>query len=294
MKVAGFTFIRNAIANDYAIVEAITSILPICDEFIVAHGNSTDDTLSLIKNINSPKIKIIQTVWDDNLRSGGKTFALETDKAFDAISKDVDWAFYIQGDECVHEQYLATITNAMQQCLAQKQIEGLLFNYLHFYGSYDFFAQSRRWYRREVRIIRNLPGMHSYKDAQGFRYNDRKIKVKHIYAFIYHYGWVKPPSSLNYKVRNFNQFYTTDDKWIEETYPEFSDFNYENADQLFKFEGTHPRVMQERIAKSNWKFNFDPTLSQNKLPLRRRLLQKIEHFTNVRLFEYKNYKIIDN
>jgi len=294
MKVAGFTFIRNAIANDYAIVEAITSILPICDEFIVAHGNSTDDTLSLIKNINSPKIKIIQTVWDDNLRSGGKTFALETDKAFDAISKDVDWAFYIQGDECVHEQYLATITNAMQQCLAQKQIEGLLFNYLHFYGSYDFFAQSRRWYRREVRIIRNLPGMHSYKDAQGFRYNDRKIKVKHIYAFIYHYGWVKPPSSLNYKVRNFNQFYTTDDKWIEETYPEFSDFNYENADQLFKFEGTHPKVMQERIAKSNWKFNFDPTLSQNKLPLRRRLLQKIEHFTNVRLFEYKNYKIIDN
>jgi len=294
MKVAGFTFIRNAIANDYAIVEAITSILPICDEFIVAHGNSTDDTLSLIKNINSPKIKIIQTVWDDNLRSGGKTFALETDKAFDAISKDVDWAFYIQGDECVHEQYLATITNAMQQCLAQKQIEGLLFNYLHFYGSYDFFAQSRRWYRREVRIIRNLPGMHSYKDAQGFRYNDRKIKVKHIYAFIYHYGWVKPPSSLNYKVRNFNQFYTTDDKWIEETYPEFSDFNYENADQLFKFEGTHPKVMKERIAKSNWKFNFDPTLSQNKLPLRRRLLQKIEHFTNVRLFEYKNYKIIDN
>ncbi|MPT35696.1 MAG: glycosyltransferase family 2 protein, partial [Flavobacterium sp.] len=101
MKVAGFTFIRNAVQNDYSIVEAITSILPICDEFIVAHGNSTDTTLDLIKSIDSPKIKIIETVWDDSVREGGRTFALETNKAFKAISPDVDWAFYIQGDECV-------------------------------------------------------------------------------------------------------------------------------------------------------------------------------------------------
>ncbi|WP_240534750.1 glycosyltransferase family protein [Pedobacter aquae] len=109
MKVAGFTFIRNAVVNDYPIVEAITSILPLCDEFIIAHGNSTDDTLQLLQAIASPKIKIINTVWDDSLREGGKTFALETDKAFEAISPDADWAFYIQGDEVVHEKYHETI-----------------------------------------------------------------------------------------------------------------------------------------------------------------------------------------
>lgn len=289
MKVAGFTFIRNAIQNDYSIVEAITSILPICDEFIVAHGNSTDNTLGLIESIRSPKIKIIQTVWDDALREGGRTFALETDKAFKAISKDVDWAFYIQGDECVHEQYLETIQEEMKICLKNREIEGLLFNYKHFYGSYDFFAHSRRWYRREVRIIRNLPDIHSYRDAQGFRYHNNKIKVKHIEAYIYHYGWVKPPNGLNHKVRNFNQFYTTNDQWIEETYPAFAEFDYENADQLFKFNGTHPKVMQDRIAKSNWKFSFDPTLTQKKLPFRRKFLAWIEDKTGIRLFEYKNY-----
>src|SRR6478672_5293005 len=105
MKVSGFTFIRNAVINDYPIVEAITSILPLCDEFIVAHGNSSDNTLELLQNINSSKIKIIDTVWDDSLREGGRTFALETDKAFEAISKDTDWAFYIQGDEVIHEKY---------------------------------------------------------------------------------------------------------------------------------------------------------------------------------------------
>lgn len=292
MKVAGFTFIRNAVKNDYPIVEAITSILPICDEFIVAHGNSDDETLLLIKRINSPKIKIVQTVWDDSLREGGRTFALETDKAFRAISKDVDWAFYIQGDECVHEKYLPIIKKEMEICLNNKQIEGLLFNYKHFYGSYDFFAHSRRWYRREVRIVRNLSGIHSYRDAQGFRLNGQKIKVKHINAYIYHYGWVKPPEGLNHKVRNFNQFYTHDDDWIENNYPEFATFDYKNADELHQFEGTHPKVFQSRVEKSNWKFSFDPTQAKNKLPFRRKVLAWIEQHTGLRFFEYKNYKKI--
>ena len=41
MKVTGFTFIRNAVINDYPIAEAINSILPLCDEVVVALGNST-------------------------------------------------------------------------------------------------------------------------------------------------------------------------------------------------------------------------------------------------------------
>lgn len=108
MKIAGFTFVRNAIKFDYPIIEAITSILPICDEVVVAVGNSEDDTLGLIKSINSPKIKIIETIWDDSLREGGRVLAVETDKALAAVSPDVDWCFYIQGDEVVHEQYLPT------------------------------------------------------------------------------------------------------------------------------------------------------------------------------------------
>ena len=48
MKVTGFTFIRNAIRYDYPVKEAILSILPLCDEFVVAVGKSDDDTRSLI------------------------------------------------------------------------------------------------------------------------------------------------------------------------------------------------------------------------------------------------------
>ncbi|TCC97569.1 glycosyltransferase family protein [Pedobacter hiemivivus] len=291
MKVTGFTFIRNAIANDYPVAEAIRSILPLCDEFVVALGNSTDETAALIKSIAPNKIKIIDTVWDDSLQKGGQVFAEETNKAIKAISPDTDWMIYIQGDECIHEKYHDVIKQEMKNSLNDAQIEGLLLKYVHFYGSYDYYAESRRWYRREIRVLKNLPGIHSYRDAQGFRINERKLRVKLIDAYIYHYGWVKTPKALQGKVRNFNQFYQTQD-WVEQNYPVQEAFDMRNADRLVRFEGTHPKVIQNRIAATNWTFDEDLTKRTPKMSLKRRILQKIEDLTGVRLFEYRNYKII--
>src|ERR1700752_4569072 len=134
MKVSGFTIIRNAVKYDYPVVEAITSILPVCDEFIVSVGNSDDDTLELIKSINSPKIKIMESVWDDSLREGGKLLSIETNKAFDAIGSSSDWCFYIQSDEVIHEKYHEIIREGMKKYKDDKTVDGLLFHYTHFYG----------------------------------------------------------------------------------------------------------------------------------------------------------------
>lgn len=292
MKVAGFTFIRNAVKNDYSIVEAIQSILPICDEFVVAVGKSEDDTLQLIQSISSPKIKIIETVWDDTKREGGVTFALETDKALAAVSKDVDWAFYIQGDECVHEDDLPIVLNEMEKNLHDNRVEGLLFHYQHFYGSYDYVAVSRRWYRREIRVVRPHIGVHSYRDAQGFRLDGRKLNVKLIPATINHYGWVKPPMGINNKVRNFNQFYQSE-SWMQENMPAHFEFDYHNADRLLPFQGTHPKVMEARIAAQNWPLQIDAKAIRKKMGARRRFLQWIEDLSGWRVAEYRNYRIIE-
>ena len=291
MKVGGFTFIRNAVINDYPVVEAITSILPVCDEFIVAIGNCDDETESLINAINSPKIKIINTIWDDSLREGGVVFAKQTDIAFNGLSPDVDWAFYIQGDECVHEKYLPLIKKEMEDNLNNSEVEGLLFKYLHFYGSYNFYGHSRRWYRHEIRILRNNKAIHSYRDAQGFRWDGRKINVKLIDAFIYHYGWVKPPAGLKHKLRNFNQFYHNDE-WLQQNIPETFEFDYKNADRLIPFTGSHPAIMHKRIASTNWNLALDTKKLHKKMTFRRKLLQKIEDLSGWRIGEYKNYKII--
>jgi hypothetical protein len=289
MKISGFTIVRNAIKYDYPIVEAITSILPICDEIIVAVGKSEDDTLQLIKSIDSPKIKIIETVWDESLRENGKVLADETNKAFAAISKDSDWAFYIQGDEVIHEKYLPVIKEATQKYKDNKKVEGLLLNYTHFYGSYDYIGDSRRWYRREIRIIRNDATISSYKDAQGFRKNGEKLNVKLIDAFVYHYGWVKPPEAQQAKQQTFNKLWH-DDEWMKKNVPDVDKFDYSQTDSVATFSGTHPKVMQERIDKMNWKFSFDPT--QKKLTLKLKMLMSIEKKLGWKIGEYKNYKII--
>lgn len=155
MKVSGFAIARNVLKADYPIKEALWSISPLCDEIIVAVGNSDDKTREFIEQLNIPHLKIIDTVWDDNLREGGAVLADETNKALSAVSKDSDWLFYIQADECIHENDIPLIQSAMEQNLNNKEVNGLLFNYLHFYGSYDFVGDSRRWYRHEIRIIRN-------------------------------------------------------------------------------------------------------------------------------------------
>ncbi len=289
MKVSGFTIIRNAIKFDYPVIEAITSVLPLCDEFIVAVGNSEDETQKLIESINSDKIKIINSVWDDSLRKGGAVLAAETNKAFNAISEDSDWCFYIQSDEVLHEKYYDIILQGMQKYTENKNVDGLLFNYKHFYGSYNFIGDSRKWYRKEIRIIRNDKSIYSYGDAQGFRKNGQKLFVKPINASIYHYGWVKHPEKQQNKQKSFNKYWH-DDTWMNKNIPKISEFDYSQIDSLKIFDGSHPKVIQKRIDTQNWEFNFDPTAKN--ISFIYKFLKVVEDLTGWRIGEYKNYKII--
>lgn len=57
MRVSGFTFCRNTVKYDYSLEEAIRSILPRVDEFVVNVGNCDDGTLELVERIGDPKIR---------------------------------------------------------------------------------------------------------------------------------------------------------------------------------------------------------------------------------------------
>lgn len=288
MKISGFTIIRNAVKFDYPIIESIRSILSICDEFIVLMGESEDDTHRLIRQIDSPKIKIIHSIWDESLRQGGKILTEETNKALSYISTDSDWAFYLQADEVVHENDLPLIKKAMSEWINHPEVEGLLFNFKHFYGSYNYIGDSRKWYRKEIRIIRVHPQIKSYRDAQGFRKNGKKLNVKAIEPTIYHYGWVKDPKVQINKLKNAQHYWKTD-QWglshqIEDQY------NYAQQAYLKKYTETHPLVMQNRI--ENQKFSFTYNSQKTKASLRFHLLYFIEKLIGWRVGEYKNYRII--
>lgn len=290
MKVAGFTFIRNAIKFDYPVEEAIRSILPLCDEVIVNVGNSDDATEQLIQNIHPDKIKVIHSTWDEALMAGGRVLAAETDKAYASIDDDTDWCFYIQADEVIHEKYYDTIRAAMERYKDDKRVEGLLFRYLHFYGSYDYIGDTRKWYSHEIRVIRKDKDIHSYRDAQGFRKNERKLNVAEIDAYVYHYGWVRHPQHQMKKVLGFEKLYDSVNMAAKISKEETEHFDYSDIDSLTKFTGSHPLVMKERISRKNWTFEHD--ISRKNFTLKGRVLHWIESVTGKRLFDYRNYNII--
>lgn len=294
MLISGFTFIRNGNNLNYPYIEAILSILPLCDEVIVAVGNSEDGTLECIQNLNNPKIWIVETIWDESLREGGKILAQQTDLAKSHIQGK--WGLYIQGDEVLHEKDYPIILKAAKLYEDEEQVEGLLFNYLHFYGNYNYIRDrfSKRAYPYEIRLIKNKPGIHSYRDAQGFRYSDarnrnRKLSVIKIPAIVYHYGMVRTPEQELQRQKDFHKLWH-DDAWIEEKFKDANTYDYHTDSKLELFTSTHPAVMQERIDKMNWDFKYDP--SKVVEPLRYKIANRLGKLTGRHFFYFKNYKVI--
>ncbi len=290
MKVTGFSFIRNAVKCDYPIVEAIRSILPVCDEFVIAVGKGEDNTLQMVKDIHPTKMRVLETVWDDNMREGGRTFAIETDKAFQAIDTETDWCFYIQADEVVHENTLDRVHESMKQWKDDKRVEGLLLDFIHFHGSYNYVATGGNWHKREVRVVRNDKSIFSYRDSMGFRKRpNEKLHVKNSGGLIHHYTAVKPPELMMNKARAMHSLWH-DDEWVKNKLGDAKEFDYSTVDSLAKFEGTHPMVMHDRIARQNWDFEFDTSI--NRMKLKYRFRRWMEKNLGISIGAYRNYKLI--
>ena len=246
MFVSGFTIVRNAVRYDYPVVESIRSLLPLVDEMVVAVGDSTDGTRELVLGIDSPKLRIIDTAWDDALRRGGTILAQQTDIALAACRGD--WCFYLQADEVLHEAHYPRLEHAMKSNLNRRYVEGLSFRYHHFRADYSI--RDPLPYRRQVRIVRPGIGVHSYGDACGFQVDGRKLRTRSTGAWVYHYGYVKPPSNMAAKMDYFLSLY--DGRKVtpgEELQAEFYEWDLRTCEP---FRGSHPLVMKERIAAKDW------------------------------------------
>lgn len=259
MKISGFTMVKNAGKYHFPIRESILSILPIVDEFVVALGDcdELDNTREQIESIQSSKVRIIDRVWDEKDFVDGKIFANETSFALSQCSGD--WCFYLQADEVIHEQDLPIIQNACESYLEKPEVDGLLFKYNHFYADEKHYLPFRGWYKNEIRIIRNKVGIYSYKDAQSFRKgSSEKLNVKAIDAYIYHYGWVRPPETMQSKKKEQHSMHHGKEQAKKDYQLNPNDFDYGPLGSIPVFKGTHPKVMNEFIEKIHWRHKLNP------------------------------------
>lgn len=286
MKIAGFTIIKNAVKYGYPVVESILSALPLCDQFFVSIGDGEDNTEELIRSIKSEKIIILHSTWDKSLTKNGEVLAAETNKAFQQIPSTFDWCLYLQADEVLHEHDYPLIQASIQKANEHDQVDGILLQYKHFWGSFDYIGSTSRWYRKEIRLIKNNKSIFSYKDAQGFRKSpNEKLNVIETKASVYHYGWVRPPKKMQAKNAGIQQYWS-DNK----NFKDLDEFDYSNIDGLDFFTGSHPSVMKSHIANQDWTFVFDK--KNIKLKPKERFKKILFLLTGKHFFEYKNYNII--
>ncbi|HEY6084066.1 MAG TPA: hypothetical protein VIU63_01640 [Nitrospira sp.] len=270
MKISGFTFCRNAVRYDYPIVESIRSVLPICDEFVVNVGRCEDGTLELIRSIGNPKIKIVESVWDETLRKDGLIYSQQTNIALAHCRGD--WALYMQADEVMHEEDLPVLRHALEVNLSRPVVKGLLFRYLHFVA--DYWTTNPWFYHKAVRVIRNNGEVESFGDAVGFHFKPTQQYLQSgpkewlvpSGARIFHYGWVKDPKVMLEKVKDQISRHHGDAPPAEQAGLYRQDtFQFDDYAVLKEFSGQHPAVMRARIAASkrwadrrnrwlNWRF----------------------------------------
>ena len=286
MKVSGFTFIRNGTLLGYPFVESILSALPICDEFIVAVGDSEDDTLSRIQAIDSDKIKIIPTQWNEEMQDRGFVYAQQ--KMIAQYNCSGDWAFYLEGDEVLHEDDLPKIKASMEKHLDNPEIEALAFNYHHFFGSPDWVAISPAWYRQECRIIRN--NIRSWApDGLYFVVMDKNKRGRYpkaalIDASIYHYGYVRSINAMREKNQRVGKYWKHD-------HPLFNGYKIDPK-ALNEFNGSHPEVAKEWLKKeAESEFHPNKNHQLTRRERKHRLLMGLEKILNTKLNK-KHFRLI--
>ncbi len=292
MHLSGFSVARNAIDLDYPIEEVIKSILPVVDEFVIALGDSYDNTTEIIRSMADSRLKILEREWDNTLFDHGAILAHETSAALEECTGD--WCIYLQADEVIHEKFLPVIVEACRKYMDDERVEGFLLSYKHFWGDHFHYQKARNWYRREIRVVRNDIGVRSWKSAQGFRIDGRKLNVILIPAEVYHYGWVRDPLRMKRK-RIAHDSLHHDKVWVDNQYRgngHEKPFEFGSLRNLELFTDTPPAVMKNRIESREWKIRENPAVKHEHDHLLVRILSTVERFLGFRFGEYRNYKLI--
>ena len=285
MKVSGFTFIKNGQILGYPFLQSIQSILPIVDEFVINVGESEDDTLALIQSIESDKIRIIQSKWNDSMQDRGYVYGQQKMIAqFNCIG---DWAFYVEGDEVYHEDDLDKIKASMQTHVDNPNIEALILDFYHFYGNANSYLSSPGWYRSEARIIKN--SVRSYAPDGLFwlvldsNKEGRYPRAKHTGAHCYHYGWIRSEEQMNLKSKKVKKY------WGENY--EYIDYTQMDQSIIKEFQGTHPEIIKNWLPKESGVYQADTNYQPNKKQKKHRLMIKLEKLFGIGLSK-KHFKLI--
>jgi hypothetical protein len=289
--ISGFSFIKNGVNLGYPFRESLLSLAPLVDEVVIAHGDSSDSTLKELELLSSQfscPLRIISSPWNPLNSKKGSELARQTDIALENCKGDV--CFYLQGDEILPDADTNIIKNDLIKFSKDPDVDVLVFDWIHFYYSYNQYVYSKKWYRREARVIKKSHGLKSFGDAQGFRiYNPNnqtwsKARAALSKGRVFHYGWVRPPQVMAEKTQKLDQL------WHGNKAPSVTETTvYKPQYGLRSFQENHPKVMLSRIQKSSPEGDLNLNLKWGVKYFRLLLSDILERLTGIRLGEFQNF-----
>lgn len=243
MDIYGFSLIRNGTIYDYPFRESLLSLHEICPKIYVAAGESDDNTMEILKELDF--VEIIPTKWDLTRRTGGLILSEQTNIALNTARKNHPnaWGFYLQADEVLSNKETSQILSDLTEA-DKNGFDSVRFRYLHFWHRYDRLLIEQRWYENEIRAFKLNSDITSVGDAMGFENWKRDFKSD---CHIFHYGHVREPEKYRLKMWNFHALYHPDEE-IDELM-EQSEQEVESM-ECIPYLGNHPKTMKHRIGTS--------------------------------------------
>lgn len=171
--ISGFMVVKNVLKQGYPFVEAISSALPICDEFLISDGYSEDGTYEVIQKIAdlNSKIKVFQDQWPTKKNS---SVLSEVTNVVRARCR-CDYIFYVQANEIIHEQSAAYI-KAIPSIF--RQVDTFSFPFIQLLDKYKIAENFR------LRLAKNYPSIIAKGDAWTLGTSDAFNRTKILRSLI--------------------------------------------------------------------------------------------------------------
>jgi len=249
MKLAGTTFVRNAIQFDYNIIETITCLLECCDRVFVVDAGSDDGTTELIEAIDNPNLVLIKRTkeeWDAQQGTGQTKLCYFTDIAIEAaMSEGFEYHIYIQADEILHESSYPEIRKAIATG-AEAFLTTRVNLWQDAYHQLNVPQERKPCSTEIIRLAKTIYRSHGDAESLAVPYAE-SYHLKGIE--IWHYGFIRKKEVMKDKIINMqcNVFEMQDyDKKLNDC-DVFDSTLWFNDDDLELINKPHPKIMKEWV-----------------------------------------------